>query len=194
MNILLNGNKFYEVTAGYHSIDSAHSVPHTGVDLAMKCGDHLNSPANGVVENIVDYGSQNIGKGIIIKTDDGEHLILGHLSDNSRVRIGDSVHVGDYIADTGSTGRSTGCHLHVGLRDNHGFINPVKYFNGSGGTPHYASTVNDVVHATSPGELLYNAISSYADSLGSLGMNLVSSINWDGLFDTLDFIFSIFIL
>lgn len=192
MKLRLNGNDFHEMTAGFHSLDSVHTHPHNGIDLAMQCGSHLNSPTNGIVEHVVDYGSQNIGKGIIIKTDDGEHLILGHLSDNSHVYEGQHIQMGDYIADTGTTGHSTGCHLHVGLRDSHNnFISPDKYFNDS--NEHIAS-LQSSFEQVDVGEHVSNVIHEYADFLGSLGMNLISSINWDFIFDTLDFICSVFIL
>lgn len=190
MEVRLNGNAFYHVTAEYGSVDSVHTHAHNGIDLAMKCGSHLNSPTDGVIEGVVNYGSTNIGKGVIIKTDDGEHLILGHLSDNSHVHEGQTVHMGDYIADTGTTGHSTGCHLHVGLRDSSGhFVSPDKFFNGL--EQHMAKIPETVQSA---GEILHNALSEYADTLAHLGLNLISSINWDFIIDALDIVCSIFIL
>lgn len=128
MKVKLNGNSFFEVSAPYGNISSIHPKGHTGLDLVMNEGTKLFSPTNGYIEKIVDYGNNNIGKGIIIKTDSGENLILGHLSDTSAVEVGQSVNMGDYLALSGNTGRSTGAHLHLGVKDASGnFINPENY-------------------------------------------------------------------
>jgi hypothetical protein len=178
MNIKLNGNGFFRVTSEFHSVDSVHHTPHSGVDLAMQCGHKLFSPTDGVIEKVVNYGSQNIGKGIIIKTEDGERLILGHLSDNSSVHAGEAVNVGDYLGLTGTTGHSTGCHLHVGLRDasTGDFLNPGKYFNGSD-IQHHIANIPEKVQQLTPGDVFHNAMSQFADSLGHMGLNLISSVS-----------------
>src|SRR5690606_8831488 len=106
---------WYKLTSDFGDIDSAHSVPHNGIDLSMPIGTPIFSPTDGVVKNIVDYGDKNIGKGIIIETEDGSTLILGHLSDTTNVEVGQSVEFGDLLALSGNTGRSTGAHLHVGM-------------------------------------------------------------------------------
>ncbi|MCB5367008.1 M23 family metallopeptidase [Collinsella aerofaciens] len=192
MEVKLNGNGFFRVTADYGDIDSVHPTSHTGVDLAMDCGTPLKSPANGVIERIVDYGNENIGKGIIIRTNEGEHLILGHLSDNSRVHVGQTVRTGDFIASSGTTGHSTGCHLHVGLKDsNHHFIDPHKYFNDYSIARQTPKATKDIAQSFSPDEVLHNAMSRLADTLSHMGMNLISSLHLDGLMSVLDFICSI---
>lgn len=196
MEVKLNGNSFFRVTAEYGARDDWHHVPHSGIDLAMNLGTKIYSPTDGVVERVCDYGSQNIGKGIIVRTDDGEHLVLGHLSDNSHVYVGEHVHTGDFLGLSGSTGRSSGPHLHVGLRDSSGhFTDPHRFFSGDGGTEHIANhiaTAHDTIQSLSPGELLQNALSEYADTLANLGLNLISSINWDFIIDTLDCIITMF--
>jgi hypothetical protein len=124
MKVKLNGNDFYEVTSLFGSIDSVHKTPHTGLDLAMNTGTQLFSPVDGVVKKIVDYGSENVGKGIFIETDDHRTVIMGHLSD-FKVTEGQRVHEGDLVALSGNTGHSTGSHLHLGLKDSDGsFISP----------------------------------------------------------------------
>jgi hypothetical protein len=131
MKVKLNGNDFYEVTSPFGALDSVHSVPHNGIDLAMNIGTHLNSPVDGIVTKIVDYGSNNIGKGIFIKTDDHQTVIMGHLSD-IKTHLGAEVHKGDFVAYSGSTGHSTGGHLHLGLKDSDGtFINPKELLQDS---------------------------------------------------------------
>jgi hypothetical protein len=141
MRVKLNGNDFYEVTSPFGSIDSVHHTAHTGLDLAMGIGTHLNSPVNGVVKNIVDYGSNNIGKGIYIETDSHQTVIMGHLSD-IKTHVGARVREGDFVALSGSTGHSTGGHLHLGLKDAGGhFVNPQSLTNET--TQHSTNIIED---------------------------------------------------
>lgn len=133
MKVKLNGNDFYEVSSPFASLDVIHKTPHTGIDLVMNEGTSLFSPVDGVVKKVVDYGSENIGKGIFIETNDHQTVIMGHLSD-SKVSIGQKVSEGDFVALSGNTGHSTGSHLHLGLKDSNGsFINPEKLVNNTSG-------------------------------------------------------------
>jgi Peptidase family M23 len=133
MKVKLNGNDFFEVSSPFGSIDPLHPTGHTGIDLVMNTATKLFSPTDGVVSRIVDYGTDNIGKGVMIKTNDGQELIFGHLSDNTLVKIGQKIHEGDLIALSGNTGFSTGSHLHLGLKDNGEFVNPDKFLGGHEG-------------------------------------------------------------
>lgn len=127
MKVKLNGNDWFRITSDFAQIDSAHPRPHTGIDLAMPEGTELFSPVQGMVEEVVNYGDVNIGKGILIKTTEGETMILGHLSEIN-VRPNQIINVGDFLGLSGSTGNSTGAHLHLGLKGMDGsFINPNKF-------------------------------------------------------------------
>lgn len=131
MIVKLNGNEAFRVTGSFGEVDKLHPNGHSGLDLAMDIGTRLNSPVDGIITKVVDYGSNNIGKGIIIETDSHERVIMGHLSD-IKVSEGQSIHQGDLVALSGSTGRSTGGHLHLGMTDSNGqFINPEKLVNDS---------------------------------------------------------------
>ena len=122
----VNFNPLGTVTAPFGSIDKVHTTPHTGVDIAVPIGTELYSPVDGVVSKIVNQPS-GLGKGLFIKTETGYQFIFGHLSE-FKVKLGQIVHHGDLIALSGSTGRSTGPHLHLGLIDNMGrFIDPLTY-------------------------------------------------------------------
>lgn len=124
MQVKLNGNNFFQVSSPFGSTDYMHPVPHSGIDLIMETGTKLFSPVNGVVEKVVDYGTENIGKGIIIKTNGGQNVIMGHLS-NVKASVGQKVHEGDFVALSGNTGHSSGSHLHLGLKDASGnVLNP----------------------------------------------------------------------
>jgi murein DD-endopeptidase MepM/ murein hydrolase activator NlpD len=102
---------------------------HTGIDFAMPEGTELRSICEGVVQKIVDYGHKNIGKGVIIKGNDGNYYIYGHMS-KVDVQKGTFVHDGSYIGLSGNTGHSTGPHLHFGMQapDGH-FIDPTSAFD-----------------------------------------------------------------
>jgi murein DD-endopeptidase MepM/ murein hydrolase activator NlpD len=120
----------FKVTTQFKEVDKLHPSGHTGIDISLPEGSPLFSIGNGHIENIVNYHSENIGKGIYVRLDSGEKVIYGHLSDTpNNIHIGDKVEVGDLIAYSGNTGRSTGGHLHLGLRDSQSneFIDPTKY-------------------------------------------------------------------
>lgn len=130
MRVKLNGNDFFQVSSPFGSIDSVHKIPHSGIDLVMEEGTKLYSPVDGFVERVVDYGNQNIGKGVIIKTNTGETVIMGHMSDTSQVHVGEELSRGEFVGLSGNTGRSTGAHLHVGMKDADGnVINPEGLLN-----------------------------------------------------------------
>jgi hypothetical protein len=116
----------FRVTSPYGALEEFRDHPHTGIDLSMPTGTDIMSPVNGVVERLVDYGSENIGKGVIIRTEDGERLIFGHLSEY-KVKVGEYIHQGDLVGLSGNTGNSTGPHLHVGLKENGEFVDPSHY-------------------------------------------------------------------
>jgi hypothetical protein len=124
----------FRVTSPYGALEEFRQHAHRGLDLATPNGTDLFSPVRGVVEKIVDYHGENIGKGIIIETDDHKYVILGHLSE-IHTKVGEHVNIGEFIAKTGNTGHSTGPHLHIGLKDSLGhFINPkpvADIINGS---------------------------------------------------------------
>jgi hypothetical protein len=125
MKVKLNGNDFYRVTSEYGAMEKGlRTSPHTGLDLAIPEGTPLNSPVDGIVTKVADYGDKGLGKSIFIETEDHKTVIMGHLSD-FKVSEGVSIHEGDLIALSGNTGRSTGSHLHLGLKDESGgFVNP----------------------------------------------------------------------
>jgi len=130
MKVKLNGNDFYQVSSPFGVTDSVHRTAHTGIDLVMEEGTKLYSPVEGIVERVVDYGNQNIGKGVIIRTNQGETVIMGHMSDTSTLEIGEELSRGEFVGLSGNTGHSTGAHLHVGLKDVNGnFKNPEGLLN-----------------------------------------------------------------
>lgn len=110
------------ITTRFGEIDEVHTVPHRGVDIALPIGSNVYAPESGIVTRV--YENASIGKAVIMKTKAGYQYIFGHLSDQN-VHVGDRVHTGDLLGLSGSTGNSTGPHLHFGALSTTGsFIDP----------------------------------------------------------------------
>lgn len=94
---------------------------HQGMDIDGERGDVVSAPANGTVIKAAYTG----GYGNMVEIDHGNGLTsrYGHLS-KIESAVGDVVRRGQLIAYIGSTGRSTGPHLHYELRLNDKSINP----------------------------------------------------------------------
>jgi hypothetical protein len=116
----------FRVTTEYGVIDKLHTVPHNGIDLALPEGSPLYAIGRGVVENVVNYGNNNIGQGVIVKLDNGLRAIYGHIS-QAKVAPGDHIEPGQLLALSGNTGRSTGAHLHFSLKEGGQAIDPTPY-------------------------------------------------------------------
>ena len=97
---------------------------HAGMDIDGERGDQVIAPANGVVTEAGWKG----GYGNMIEIDHGNGLKTryGHLS-KIEVEIGQTLNRGQLMAFVGSTGRSTGPHLHYELRLNDRPINPRRF-------------------------------------------------------------------
>lgn len=83
--------------------------PHKGTDFAMPIGTPVTAPSDGVVESIRSHYAA--GRYIVIRHDNGYRTRYLHLS-KPLVSRGDRVTMGQRIALSGNTGRSTGPHLH----------------------------------------------------------------------------------
>lgn len=97
---------------------------HTGLDIAARWGTPVYATADGVVESVTWRGGY--GKTVIIDHGGGVKTLYGHLSAYN-VRRGDKVNRNDKIAEVGSTGLSTGPHLHYEVRVNSVVQNPELY-------------------------------------------------------------------
>ncbi|MFP3344166.1 peptidoglycan DD-metalloendopeptidase family protein [Halomonas sp. SIMBA_159] len=83
--------------------------PHNGTDFAMPIGTPITAPANGRVERVSNHHAA--GRYIVVRHDNGYRTRYLHLS-QPLVSQGDRVTMGERIALSGNTGRSTGPHLH----------------------------------------------------------------------------------
>ncbi len=97
---------------------------HPGLDIDGEKGDIVVAPANGVVVKAGWTG----GYGNLIEIDHGNGLKTryGHLS-KVDINVGDTVQRGQQMGMVGSTGRSTGPHLHYEVRLNEKAINPRRF-------------------------------------------------------------------
>lgn len=97
---------------------------HTGIDIANSSGTNIAASQNGKVIFTGYQGSY--GKLIVIRHANGMETAYAHLSRIS-VSVGDTVTQGQSIGKMGSTGGSTGSHLHFEIRKNGTAVNPMNY-------------------------------------------------------------------
>jgi len=97
---------------------------HTGLDFRASTGDPVRATANGKVASSGWAG----GYGRMVEIDHGNGLSTryGHLSEIN-VKVGDTVKIGQVIGAVGSTGRSTGPHLHYETRIDGEAVDPQKF-------------------------------------------------------------------
>ena len=108
----------YGITSYYRSSGAYPTPGHLGMDLAAPSGSPLLAPSDGRIKT-VNTSNLGTGWGAFVQLEDGRYThTFGHLrSDKMRVSAGDDVSEGDVIAETGSTGWSTGPHLHWQVMD-----------------------------------------------------------------------------
>jgi murein DD-endopeptidase MepM/ murein hydrolase activator NlpD len=115
------GMRWHPILGGRHQ--------HKGVDLAGPVGTPVHATADGVVGR-ADWFS---GYGLYIALEHGGELETryGHMS-RLNVAAGQAVHKGDVIGYIGTTGRTTGPHLHYEVRIAGVAVNPIPYMQGDG--------------------------------------------------------------
>jgi murein DD-endopeptidase MepM/ murein hydrolase activator NlpD len=97
---------------------------HKGLDIAGPYGSPVKAMAVGTVEFAGTRGG--FGNCIMLKHANGFETLYGHLS-QILVRVGQKVNIGQLIGKVGSTGRSTGPHLHYEIHKNGQKINPQSF-------------------------------------------------------------------
>lgn len=98
---------------------------HSGMDLAVPTGTSVRAALPGTV-TVSTYNQGGYGYYVMIDHGSGLSTLYGHNS-QLLVRVGQTVEAGDVIALSGSTGRSTGPHLHFEVRINGERTNPRSY-------------------------------------------------------------------
>jgi murein DD-endopeptidase MepM/ murein hydrolase activator NlpD len=122
------------ITSGYHSSDYGSRIDpfdgkasfHAGIDFVAPTGTNFTSTASGIVvstRQLPDFGN-------VIEIDHGNglHSLYAHAS-RILVQQGELVLKGQVIGQVGTTGRSTGPHLHFEVHENGQPINPQKFLN-----------------------------------------------------------------
>ena len=112
------------ITSRYGVSSRIRVSTHTGLDIAAVTGTAIKAVAAGIVTNAAYTGSY----GNLVKIDHGNGVETwyGHTS-KMYVKVGQNIQAGDTIAAVGSTGNSTGPHLHFEIRINGQHINPQNY-------------------------------------------------------------------
>lgn len=112
------------ITSRYGVSSRLRKSTHTGLDIAASTGTPIKVIADGTVTCASYQGSY----GKLVKIDHGNGLETwyGHTS-KMYVSVGQKVTAGDVIAAVGSTGNSTGPHLHLEIRINGEHVNPQNY-------------------------------------------------------------------
>ena len=104
---------------------------HSGTDIAASCGRPMYAASSGTVE----YAGWNGSYGNFIRINHGGGLTTayGHIQPGGiLVQMGQPVAVGQQIARVGTTGNSTGCHLHLEVRQNGSSTDPMPYLRNKG--------------------------------------------------------------
>lgn len=99
---------------------------HKGIDFHASIGD----PVMAVADGVVSYAGQRSGYGNVVEIDHGNGYITRYAHNSQLlVRVGELVHQGDQVARAGSTGRSTGAHVHFEVWMNGRVVNPSRFFS-----------------------------------------------------------------
>jgi hypothetical protein len=102
-------------------------VFHKGIDLAAPAGTSVLACEDGVV-SVSDY-DRVYGNYIVIRHDGGKESLYGHLA-TKKIELQSRVKSGSIIGTVGSTGQSTGPHLHFEIRENGTPKNPEGFIKG----------------------------------------------------------------
>jgi murein DD-endopeptidase MepM/ murein hydrolase activator NlpD len=140
-------NQKYRITQSFNGRFSHSQRPSIyAVDIAMQVGTYIGAARAGTVIWVKDdyhMGGRDqffLDKANIINVlhEDGTYAVYAHiLQGTALVKVGDKVEEGDRLARSGSSGYSTGPHLHFVIRKNDGFKTrsvPFVFTDGNGGT------------------------------------------------------------
>jgi len=130
------------ISQGFGPTDWAPEPPgfgaahfHAGVDIAHDAGTPIFAADDGIVASVQDSMLNGVligyGRHVVIAHQNGMMTLYGHLNAYS-VKVGQVVHQGDLIGVMGSTGNSSGPHLHFELRVNNTPVDPMPYLPPNG--------------------------------------------------------------
>lgn len=103
---------------------------HDGLDISGYRGTAIRAAAVGVVSYVGWNPWDQEGRAfmVVVAHPGGYESLYGHVLPSRQVRVGQLVHRGEVIGYMGSTGRSTGVHLHFELRRGGSIVNPLAFF------------------------------------------------------------------
>jgi murein DD-endopeptidase MepM/ murein hydrolase activator NlpD len=123
----------YDISAGFGLTGPLWEAEHGGQDFSAGAGEPLVAVAGGVVTEVAYAGPY--GLRTILELPDGTEVWYCHQTD-ATVAIGQQVEVADVIGSVGSTGNSTGPHLHLEVRPAGGSpVDPMDWLRAAGLTP-----------------------------------------------------------
>lgn len=117
------------VASGFgYRIDPIYKTPkmHTGIDFTAATGTPVYATGDGTVRES-GYDNGGYGNNVVINHGYGYQSLYGHMK-KVKVRVGDRVKRGEVIGWVGSTGKSTGPHLHYEIIKNGDKIDPIHFF------------------------------------------------------------------
>jgi murein DD-endopeptidase MepM/ murein hydrolase activator NlpD len=139
---------------------------HHGTDLKLNTGDPVFSTFDGIVR-IKSYDRNGYGYYVVVRHKNGLETLYGHMS-KLLVEIGQEVKSGETLGLGGSTGRSSGPHLHYEIRYQGLSINPTEVFDFSVGrikSDLYSITSSSFDHVVKTQDVVYHRVRS-GENLG----------------------------
>ena len=121
-----SGDYFWPVDGGYISAYQGDGRGHKGIDIAAPYGTPIYAAESGTVIEVGGGWNGGYGNCVRISHDDGNVTVYAHQS-SIAIEYGDYVVKGQIIGYVGSTGDSTGNHLHFEVRSSGTYINPTNY-------------------------------------------------------------------
>ncbi|MCW5198630.1 M23 family metallopeptidase, partial [Desulfobulbus sp. F3] len=118
------------ISSGFGSrLDPFNNQPafHAGIDFKGSIGDNLTVTADGMVKE-TGFDQGGYGSYVIVRHGGGYETLFGHLS-QVLVKRGNAISRGDMVGQMGSSGRSTGPHLHYEVRFHGKAVDPEKYLS-----------------------------------------------------------------
>lgn len=118
----VDGSVTSEYSYRIHPVTGDYKL-HSGIDIGANTGDNIYSVLDGVVSEVDKKCKTTYGKYIVVKHSTGTSTLYGHCS-KIIAKTGQTVKKGQIIAKVGSTGNSTGPHLHFEIKVNGEKLNP----------------------------------------------------------------------
>ncbi len=123
-----SGEYFWPVDGGYISAYMGDSRGHKGIDIAAPYGTPIYATEAGTITQAESGWNGGYGTCVRIEHDNGEVAMYAHMSSLAEISYGDYVVKGQLIGYVGSTGDSTGNHLHFEIRSPYGsYEDPLDY-------------------------------------------------------------------